>query len=170
MIKLLKNFNKKDWLLIGISFLLIICQVWLELKMPDYMSKITVLVQSEESKLGDILINGGYMLLCAFGGLICAIMVGYFIARLSSVFSMRTRKQIFNKVSSLSMNEVKQFSTNSLITRTINDVTQIEMLIAMGLQLLIKAPITAIWGITKILNKSFQFSYCSCGINFIISY
>lgn len=158
MIKLLKNFNKKEWFLIIISFILIFAQVWLELKMPDYMSEITILVQTEGSKMGDILKNGGYMLLCAFGSLLSAILVGYLIANISSIFSMKVRKKLFDKVENLAMQEVKQFSTSSLITRTTNDITQIEMLIGMGLQLLIKAPITAIWAITKILNKSWQWS------------
>ena len=158
MFKLLKNFSKKDVTTIIVSFGLIIFQVWLDLTMPDYMSKITTLIQTEGSKMSDILINGGYMLLCALGSLISAIIVGYFIANLSSRFSMNVRKKLFSKVENLSMSEVKQFSTNSLITRTTNDITQVEMLIAMGLQLLIKAPITAIWAITKILNKSWQWS------------
>ena len=158
MRKLLKNLNKKDWSLIFVSFVLIIFQVWLELTMPDYMSEITSLVQTEGSKMSDILINGGYMLLCAFGSLVSAVIVGYLIANLSSNFSMNVRKKLFNKVENLSMHEVKQFSTNSLITRTTNDITQVEMVIAMGLQLLIKAPVTAVWAITKILNKSWQWS------------
>ena len=158
MIKLLKCFNKKEWTLIFISFILIIAQVWLELKMPDYMSEITVLVQTEGSKMIDILKNGGYMLLCAFGSLLSAVFVGYFIANSSAIFSLKTRKRLFDKVENLAMQEVKQFSTSSLITRTTNDITQIEMFIGMGLQLLIKAPITAIWAVTKILNKSWQWS------------
>lgn len=158
MIKLLKNFTKKEWVLVTISFILIFVQVWLELKMPDYMSEITVLVQTEGSEMSDILMNGLFMLLCAFGSLVSAIIVGYFIANISSIFSMKTRKKLFDKVESLSMHEVKSFSTSSLITRTTNDITQVEMLIGMGLQLLIKAPITAIWAITKILGKSWQWS------------
>ena len=158
MFKLLKNINKKQWFFIMISFVLIIGQVWLELKMPDYMSEITVLVQSEGSSMKDILINGGYMLACAFGSLLSSIIVGYLISNISATFSMKVRKKIFNKVENLSMHEVKQFSTSSLITRTTNDITQVQMLIAMGLQLMIKAPITAIWAITKILNKSTEWS------------
>ena len=158
MIKLLKVFKKKDWLIALLSFFLIFGQVWLELKMPDYMSKITQLVQTEGSKMSGILENGGYMLLCAFGSLLLSVMVGYLISILSSKFSLRTRKRVFDKVMSLATHEVKQFSTNSLITRTTNDITQVEMLIGMGLQLLIKAPITAVWAITKILNKSWQWS------------
>lgn len=158
MFKLFKQFNRKDIFLILVSFILIVLQVWLELKMPDYMSEITILVKTEGSKMIDILKNGGYMLLCAFFSLLSAVVVGYIVSKLSSTFSLRLRKKIFNKVEALSMKEVKMFSSSSLITRTTNDITQIEMLIGMGLQLLIKAPITAIWAITKILNKNFEWS------------
>ena len=158
MLKLFKNFTKKEWGLMLVCFVLIFTQVWLELKMPDYMSEITVLVQTEGSKMADILKNGAYMLLCAFGSLVGAVIVGYLVSGLSATFSLRTRKQLFNKVEEMSMQEIKQFSTSSLITRTTNDITQVEMLIAMGLQLLIKAPITAIWAVCKILNKSWQWS------------
>ena len=167
MFKLFKNFTKREYILMLISFALILFQVWLELKMPDYMSEITILIQTEGSKMNDILINGGYMLLCALGSLLSAIIVGYLVSIISSTFSLKTRKKIFNKVEMLSTNEVKNFSTNSLITRTTNDVTQIEMLIGLGLQLLIKAPITAIWAVTKILNKSWQWSMIT-GIAVII--
>lgn len=158
MIKLLKNFTKKEWMIALISFVLIFAQVFLELKMPDYMSQITMLVQVEGSNMSDIIMNGAYMLLCAFGSLLSSIFVGYLIANLSATFSMRTRKKLFDKVENLATHEVKQFSTSSLITRTTNDITQVEMLVGMGLQLMIKAPITAIWAITKILNKSWQWS------------
>ena len=158
MFKLLKNLGKKEWLVVLISFVLILGQVWLELKMPDYMSKITVLVQTEGSDMGEILQNGGFMLACALGSLISAVVVGYLTANVSAIFSMKVRKKLFSKIENLAMLEVKQFSTSSLITRTTNDITQMQMFIAMGLQLLIKAPITAIWAITKILNKSWQWS------------
>ena len=158
MIKLLKNLGKKEWCLIAISFVLIVGQVWLELRMPDYMSEITKLVKTEGSSMKDILINGAYMLACALGSLIAAVITGYLISRLTTNFSMKIRERLFDKVGKLAMQEVKSFSTSSLITRTTNDVTQIEMLMAMGLQLLIKAPITAIWAVTKILNKSWQWS------------
>lgn len=158
MLKLIKNFTKKEWLIVFVCFILIFLQVWLELKMPDYMQEITVLVQTEGSKMSDILENGALMLLCAFGSLVFAIIVGYFVSWLSATFSRRTRKNLFNKVENMAMQEVKSFSTSSLITRTTNDITQVEMLIAMGLQLLIKAPITAIWAVFKILNKSWQWS------------
>lgn len=158
MLKLLKNFGKREWCFILISFVLIFGQVWLELKVPDYMSQITILVQTEGSSMKDILLNGGYMLLCTLGSLILAIIVGYITANLSASFSKKTRSKLFRKIEELGMQEVKQFSTSSLITRTTNDITQLEMLIAMGLQLLIKAPITAVWAITKIVNKSVEWS------------
>ena len=158
MFKLFKNLGKKELLMAFICLLLIFGQVWLELKMPDYMSEITVLVQSEGSQMNDILRNGAYMLACALGSLVSAIIVGYIAATISATLSMKVRKKLFDKVENLAMHEVKQFSTSSLITRTTNDITQIEMLVAMGLQLLLKAPITAVWAITKILDKSWQWS------------
>lgn len=158
MLKLIKNLTKRDIIFSILSFLLIVFQVWLDLKMPEYMSEITVLVQTEGSKMADILLNGGYMLLCAFGSLIAAVIVGYLVSYIAADFSLKTRKKLFTKVGKLGMQEVKDFETGSLITRTTNDITQVEMLIAMGLQLIVKAPITAIWAITKILNKSWQWS------------
>ncbi len=158
MLRFIKQLKKKDWMYVFISIIFIVLQVWLELKMPDYMSTITTLVQTEGSSMNDILLNGGYMLFCALGSLIAAVITGYFVAKIAANFSLNLRKSIFDKVGSFSMQEVKKFSTSSLITRTTNDVTQIEMVIAMGLQLLIKAPITAVWAITKILNKSWQWS------------
>ena len=158
MFKLIKSFKKKDWLIVMVSIALVVMQVWLELKMPDYMSKVTVLVQTEGSKMSEILKNGGYMLLCAFGSLVGAVIVGYLIALLASSFSRNLRFKLFRKVEDMSMSEIKEFSPNSLITRTTNDITQVEMFIGFGLQLLIKAPITAVWAITKILNKSWEWS------------
>ena len=158
MLKLLKELNKKDCFFAFISFILIIVQVWLELKMPDYMSEITKLVQTKGVLMSDILTQGGYMLLCAFGSLVSAIIVGYLISNIAASFSMRTRKSLFEKVENLSMEEVKNFQASSLITRTTNDITQIQMFIAMGLQLLIKSPITAVWAVTKILGKNLTWS------------
>lgn len=158
MLKLLNNFTKKDWLLILISLLLIVFQVWLDLKLPDYMAEITKLVQTEGSTMSAVLEQGGYMLLCAGGSLISAIAVGYLISIISASFSMNLRKNIFEKVEDFSMEQIKKFSTSSLITRTTNDITNIQIFISMGLQLLIKAPITAVWAVLKILNKSWQWS------------
>lgn len=158
MLKLLKYLEKKDWVLMLVIVVLVVTQVWLELKLPDYMSEITSLVQTEGSQMSEILKNGGYMLLCAFGSLVAAVFTGYLTAMLSSKHSLVVRKKLFNKVENLAIQEVKGFSTSSLITRTTNDITQVQMLMSMGLQLLLKAPITAVWAITKILNKGWQWS------------
>ena len=163
MLKMFKKFNKKDWLIILLIFILIILQVWLDLKLPDYMSKITTLIQTEGSSIGDILIQGMYMLLCAFGSLVSAVLVGFLTSKLSASFSLNLRNKIFRKVGSFGMEEIKKFQTSSLITRTTNDVTQLEMFIAMGLQMLIKAPIMAFWAVSKILNKSLEWSLLTGG-------
>ena len=158
MFKLFKNFTKKDYLLILICLLLIVFQVWLDLKLPDYMSDITVLVKTEGNTMSDILEQGGYMLLCAGGSLASAVVVGYLSSLISASFSMNLRKKLFEKAQSFGMEEMNKFSTGSLITRTTNDITNIQMFISMGLQMLIKAPITAVWAVLKILNKSWQWS------------
>lgn len=158
MFRLLKSFNRKDWGLVALCLVLLFFQVWLDLKLPDYMSTITTLVQTEGSAMGDILHNGIMMLLCALGSLGGAVITGYLAAQLSAHFSRTVRRQIFRKVESLATHEVKTFSVSSLITRTTNDITQIEMLIAIGLQMIIKAPITAVWAISKIIGTSWQWS------------
>ena len=158
MIKIFKNFGKKDWGILLICVGLIALQVYLDLKLPDYMSKITKLVQTNESTMLEIIKQGSFMLLCAFLSLISAIIVCFFTSLLSSNFSFNLRKNIFSKVTSFGMKEIKEFQTSSLITRTTNDVTQLEMFIAMGLQLVIKAPIMAVWAISKILNKNLEWS------------
>lgn len=158
MFKLFKNLTKKDVIFTILSSILILLQVALELKMPDYMSEITILVQTEGSKFADILINGGYMLLCALGTLFLSIITGYLIAEVTSNFSMNTRKKLFKKIINLDMDNIKKFKTSSLITRTTNDITQVENLLGFGMQMLIKAPVTAVWAITKILNKNVEWS------------
>ena len=168
MLRLFKNYRVKDIFLMMIAIALIVLQVWLDLRMPEYMSTITKLVETEGSKMKDILYNGGLMLACSFGSLIAMIVVGYIISYVSAYFSMNLRKKVFDKVESLAINEVKKFKVSSLITRTTNDITQIQMLISMGLQMMIKAPITAIWAITKILNKSFEWSMLTGGALAII--
>ena len=135
-----------------------LCHVWLELKVPDYMSGITRLVQTEGSQMTEIIFQGTKMIFCAFGSLICSIVIGYFAARVASSFSATLRREIFEKVQNMGIAEIKKFSTSSLITRTTNDVMQVEMLIGMGLQAMVKAPIMAIWAILKILNKGFEWS------------
>ena len=158
MIKVFKQFNKKDWALVFVVAILIVFQVWLDLKLPDYMSEITRILQSEGYIIKDILVQGGYMLLCAFGSLGSAVIVGYITSFISADFSMNLRRRIFKKVEDFSMREIKKFETSSLITRTTNDVTQLEMLVAMGMQLIIKAPVMCIWAITKIINKNIEWS------------
>ncbi len=171
MLKLFKNLRKKDYLLILVCAIIIFLEVWLELKMPDYMSNITVLVQTEGSKMREILKNGGHMLLCAFGSLIGAVITSYILTYVSTTFSKNVRKKVFSKTMDLSTAEVKKFSVSSLITRTTNDVSQIEMFLSMGLSLLMKAPMTAAWAIIKILNKSWQWSAltASCVVVLLIT-
>ena len=158
MIKIFKNFGKKDWLILLICVGLIALQVYLDLKLPDYMSKITKLIQTDNSTMLEIIKQGSFMLLCALLSLLSAIIVCFFTSLLSSNFSFNLRKNIFSKVTSFGMKEIKEFQTSSLITRTTNDVTQLEMFIGMGLQLVIKAPIMAIWAISKIVNKNLEWS------------
>ena len=163
MIKLFKNFTKKDIVHILMCVSLIVLQVALELRMPDYMSEITRLVQTEGSAMSDIIMQGVYMLLCAFGSLVAACIVGYFATSVSSNFSATLRKLLFNKVGSFGMEEIKDFRTSSLITRTTNDVMQIEMFVGIALQMIVKAPIMAVWAILKILNKGFEWSVLTAG-------
>ncbi|MBR5418657.1 ABC transporter ATP-binding protein [Candidatus Saccharibacteria bacterium] len=158
MLRILRNFRKIDFLLLAGGFLLIAAQVGLELKMPDYMSEITKLVQTEGSEMGDIFKSGGMMLLCALASFIANIGAGYIFATISASLSMNTRKKLFDKIERLDMETVKQFSTSSLITRTTNDITQIQMFVAMGAQMLIRAPMFAIWAISKMAGKSWQWS------------
>lgn len=169
MIKLFKNLTKREVLYAIICILLIVVQVWLELTIPDYMSEITQLVQTEGSKMADIIREGTYMVGCALASLVCSIIVGYFAARVASSFSATIRKKIFDKVEKMGIAEIKKFSTSSLITRTTNDVTQVEMLIGMGLQAFIKAPIMAIWAIMKILNKGLEWTILTaCCVAFLL--
>lgn len=158
MLKIFKNMKKQEVIYLVICVAFIVVQVWLDLKMPDYMSKITELVQTEGSKMQDILIQGGYMLSCALGSFASAVVVGYFSSNLAASFSKNLRSRIFNKVLDFSTAEIKEFSTSSLITRTTNDVRQIQMLLSIGTQMLIKAPIMAVWAIIKISGKNFTWS------------
>ena len=158
MFSLFRNFSKKDIFLILFVVVLICIQVWLDLKMPDYMSEITRLVETEGSEISEIIKNGIFMLLCALGSLLGAVLVGYLTANLSADLTKNIRSKIYDKVEKLGFAEIKKFSISSLITRTTNDITQIELFVAMGMQVIIKAPITAVWAITKILDKSWEWS------------
>ncbi len=158
MFRIFRNFRAKDLGFLICGILLVAVQVGLELKMPDYMSEITRLVQTEGSEMGDILGNGGWMMLCALGSFVATVGAGFCFATASARLSMNTRKKLFDKVESLGMHEVKKFSTSSLITRSTNDITQIQMFVAMGAQMLVRAPMTAAWAIIKISGKSWQWS------------
>ncbi len=158
MLKILKKLGKTEWLLVLTSIALIAFQVWLDLELPTYMSKITVLVQTPNSEMGDILYNGGMMLLCALGSLCSSVVVAFMSARISASCGKNLRERLFKKVQSFSMEEINKFSTDSLITRSTNDVTQIQNFIVMGLQMLIKAPIMAVWSVCKIASSEWQWT------------
>lgn len=158
MVKIFKYLSPKEWLMAGISLIFIVAQVWLDLKVPEFMREVTSLTQTPGSEMRDIWLNGGYMLLCALGSIATAVIVGYFAAKISASYSQRLRSLLFNKVESFSMEEINRFSTSSLITRSTNDVTQIQMFVVMALQLAIKAPITAVWALTKIAGNGIEFT------------
>lgn len=158
MWRLLKYSKRKDWLMILFSIAFIVVQVALDLKMPDYMSEITKYITIPGSAMSDVLIAGGKMLACALGSMASSVIVGYLVAKVASGFSMRLRDAVYNKVLSFSMEEVGKFSTASLITRSTNDIQQVQMVIAFGLQAAVKAPIMAVWAIMKIAGKSWQWT------------
>lgn len=159
MIKLLKNLPKRNWLMMFFAIGFVVLQVWLDLTIPDYMADITSLVQTDGSKMADIMAAGGKMLLCAFGSLAATVVVAIISSRIASDFSAVLRAKLFNKVQGFSMEEIGRFSTASLITRSTNDVTQVQMFVTMGFQVLIKAPILAIWAVCKISAKSWQWTF-----------
>ena len=158
MLKLFKNLRRQEWGLAAVSLLFIVAQVWLDLTMPEYMADITALVQTAGSTMGEILSAGGKMLLCALGSLAASIATAVCAAKIASAFGGTLREKLFRKVQSFSMEEIGHFSTASLITRSTNDVTQIQMLIALGLQMLVKAPIMAVWAVCKIADKQWQWT------------
>lgn len=159
MIKLLKNLPKRNWLMMLFAIGFVVLQVWLDLTIPDYMADITALVQTDGSKMADIMAAGGKMLLCAFGSLAATVVVAIISSRIASDFSAVLRAKLFNKVQGFSMEEIGRFSTASLITRSTNDVTQVQMFVTMGFQVLVKAPILAIWAVCKISAKSWQWTF-----------
>lgn len=158
MLKLVKKLTKKQIVLVIVSIIFVTAQVWLDLKIPDYMNEITKLITQKGTTIKDILKPGSFMVLCAFGSLVSSFIVGYFAAYVAASFAYNLRKDVFRSVGQFGMEEIKNFSTSSLITRTTNDITQVGMLISMGLQVIIKAPIMAIWAITKIAGKSYEWS------------
>lgn len=169
MFKIIKYLKAKEWLQFAISIVFIVNQVWLELKIPEYMERITKLVQTPGSEMSEIWTVGGLMLLCALGSFAGAVIVGYFAAHIAASFSQQLRSLLFNKVESFSMEEINRFSTSSLITRSTNDITQIQILITIAIQLTIKAPIMAVWAITKIVGKGFAWSLVTAGAVMILT-
>ena len=158
MIKILKYLNKKQVLQLFLSLIFIVASVYLDLKIPDYMAKITIYVETPGHSVREIIGEGKWMILCALGSLLSSIIVGYLSAVISSSFSRDIRSRIFKKVEAFSKKDINEFSTASLITRSTNDITQIQMVIVIGIQILIKAPIMAVWAITKIYNKGFEWT------------
>lgn len=158
MLKLFKKLNKKEYSMIGISLIFIILQVWLELEIPSYMSTITQRLEQRGTTVNQILQPGMMMILLSVLSVIASIIVGYFAAHVAAGFTARLRKNIFDQVMDYSTHDIKKFSVSSLLTRSTNDLTQLQQFIAMGLQVIIKAPITAIWAITKIANKGWQWT------------
>lgn len=158
MLKILKYLKKQEWVFVAFSVAFIAVQVWLDLKLPDYMSDITTLIQTEGSTMREILTQGGYMLLCALGSMGTSIVVGFFAAKVAAGLARRLRGKVYDQTLSFSMEEINSFSSASLITRTTNDIVQIQMIIAMGLQVMVKGPILAVWAIVKIAGKSWQWT------------
>ena len=171
MIRIFRHLRTKEWCFVILSVLFIVAQVWLDLRLPEYMTEITALVQTEGSEMAEIYSAGGKMLLCALGSLITSVVVGFFAAQVAANLSRRLRREIFEKVESFSMEEISGFSTDSLITRSTNDITQIEMIVAMGLQLIVKAPIMAVMAILKIQDKgTWQWSaLTACAVVLLIT-
>ncbi|NLA86129.1 MAG: ABC transporter ATP-binding protein, partial [Clostridiales bacterium] len=163
MVKILKHLKAKEWLFILISVGFLFIQTWLDLTIPDYMEKITKAVQLPGSTMSEIWTYSGYMLLCTLGSALTSVAVGFFAARVAARFSYRLRSRIFNRVEEFSMEEIGSFSTASLITRSTNDITQIQVFVAMGLQVVIKAPIMAVWAVTKISTKSWEWTALTGG-------
>lgn len=170
MITLLKKMRRREKLMALLCVLLVLGQVYFDLAMPDYMSDLTVMIQTPGSVQSEIWSVGGKMLGCALASMALAVIAGYFAAQTAAGFSYSVREEIFDKVSSFGKQEMNGFSVPSLIVRTTNDVTQIQMLVAMGLQILIKAPVMAVWAVIKIINKSWELSaLTACFVVFLLS-
>lgn len=164
MLRILKHLRWKEWLLVAACVVLIVGQVQLDLALPDYMSEITRLVQTEGSQMSDILLAGGKMLLCALGSMLLTVCTTFFTAQIASRFSARLRGEMYRKVVGFSNEEINRFSTASLITRTTNDISQLQMLFSFGMQSLIKAPIMAFIAVGKISTKSWEWSLLTGGV------
>lgn len=158
MIQLIKRTNAKERLLVLASVLFIVGQVWMDLKVPDYMSQITTLLQTPNTAISEILKPGGWMILLSLMSFVFSSIVGLFAAKLAASLTCRLRQEMFGQVMDYSTYEIQQFSIPSLTTRTTNDLTQIQQVVAMGLQVMIKGPITAVWAVLKIAGKNWQWT------------
>lgn len=169
MRKLFRYLGWKEKGMAALGVLFVVAQVWLDLKMPEYMSAITILVETPGSEIRRILENGGYMLVCALGSMLAAIVTGFFAAKVAASLSLKLRDQMFQKVMGFYNEELGRFSTASLITRSTNDITQVQMLVAMGLQIITKTPIMMVWGISKIIGKQWAWSAATAGAVLLIT-
>lgn len=169
MRKLFRYLDWKEKGMVALGVLFVVAQVWLDLKMPEYMSAITILVETPGSEIRGILENGGYMLACALGSMLAAIVTGFFAAKVAASLSLKLRDQMFQKVMGFYNEELGRFSTASLITRSTNDITQVQMLVAMGLQIITKTPIMMVWGISKIIGKQWAWSAATAGAVLLIT-
>ena len=170
MIKLLKKMKPQDWCYALICIAFIVVQVWLDMTMPDYMQELTVLIETPGSQMSEVWKAGGMMLLCSLGSVAAAVITAIFSARIGSDLGFALRGSLFKKVQSFSMEEIGNFSTASLITRSTNDIQQVLMFIVMGLQMLIKAPVTAVWAICKIADQEWQWSLATAiGVVIVLS-
>ena len=164
MLRIFRRLGKREALMILVSLVFVVVQVWLDLRVPDYMSQITIIVSSPNGSIRDIFGEGAMMILCALGSAISTVIVGFFAARVGAGFSHRLRRDVFRRVESFSMEEINGFSTASLITRTTNDVTQIQMIIAMGMQMIIRAPIMAALAVSKMASKHWAWTALTGGL------
>lgn len=163
MIKLLKKMRTREWVMAAICALLVLGQIYFDLKLPDYMSSLTVMIKTPDSTTADILRTGAQMLGCTLASAALAIACGFLAAKVAAGFSYVVREDVFHSVSDFGQKEMLEFSVPSLINRTTNDITQIQMLVSMGLQILIKAPVMAVWAVIKIVNKSWELSAITAG-------
>lgn len=170
MLKILKKMKWQDWCYALICVAFIVVQVWLDMTMPEYMRQITTLIETPGSEMAEVWKSGAMMLLCSLGSVAASIITAIFSARIGSDLGFTLRGELFNKVQSFSMAEIGRFSTASLITRSTNDIQQVLMFIVMGLQMLIKAPITAVWAICKIADQQWQWTLATAiGVVIVLS-
>ncbi|MDY5367615.1 ABC transporter ATP-binding protein [Bifidobacterium sp.] len=167
MIRICKYLSKAEWFQLFVGLLFIVAGVWLQLKLPDYMADITRLVETPNSEMHDVWVAGGKMLAVALGAMLTTVAVGFITARVSASFTQRLRSMQFRRVESFGPEELNRFSTASLITRSTNDVTQIQMFLTMGLLMLVQSPIMAVWAIAKIAGKGVEWT-AATGVSLVL--